>query len=120
MPGKGILARENEADEDIDHQHQDHVDKRRAWNISKAKSLQAWFTNQGLEHLWSGSAAASEETLLLLASEKQWDDVREICCKQLNVPTVQIGYLKAGIVTSATSEMVQFDEYQIVWSDVEL
>lgn len=66
--------------------------------MSQTESLKAWFKRQSLEHLWSDSFVETEEMLLLLASEKLWDDIQEICIHQLKLPKIRIAYLKAYLI----------------------
>ena len=66
--------------------------------MAQTESFKDWFTKQGIEHLWSDSVAENEEILLLLASEKQWDDIKEICSDELKLPKIKIAYLKAYLI----------------------
>lgn len=66
--------------------------------MSQPESLQSWFSKQGIKHLWSEAVEESEEVLMLLAAEKQWDDIREICSNDLKLPKIKIAYLKAYLI----------------------
>merc|ERR1712228_758839 len=41
--------------------------------------------------------------LILLASEKQWDDISEIC-QDLKIPKIKIAYLKAYLIKRTKSQ----------------
>lgn len=69
-------------------------------------SLKDWFIKQKIGHLWNEDVAQNEEILLLLASEKQWDDISEICRNDLKIPKIKIAYLKAYLIKRTKSPTI--------------
>lgn len=63
-----------------------------------ATSLKNWFTKQGIAELWNSNMGETEEVLIMLASEKLWDDINEICENDIKLPKRKIPYLKAYLI----------------------
>eukprot|EP01084_Bolivina_argentea_P193932 332701_1 len=61
------------------------------------ETLKQWFIRQGIEKLWNENVEEAEEVLLNLASEKQWDDIKEIC-NDFKIPKLKIAYLKGYLI----------------------
>jgi len=59
--------------------------------------LQQWFTQQRIAHLWTDEVAEAEDDLILLAREKQWDDIKEVCLS-FDLPILKISRLKAYLM----------------------